>query len=52
MENREFIEIPLDEHDAELLPSLYERFRSNWSNASEMPSVLTSPKGYGAHASP
>ena len=40
MENREFIEIPLDEHDAELLPSLYERFASIWSDTSEQPRAL------------
>jgi monoterpene epsilon-lactone hydrolase len=40
MENREFIEIPLDEQDAELLPSLYQRFRSIWSDASEQPRLL------------
>lgn len=31
------IEIPLDERDAELLPSLYESFKSFWSDTSEEP---------------
>src|SRR5262249_6081573 len=37
MEHRELIEIPLDQHDAELLPPLYAYFKSFWSDTSEEP---------------
>ena len=40
MENREYIDIPLDEHDAELLPSLSQSFASIWSDTSEQPRAL------------
>src|SRR5262245_40257465 len=35
--DREMIEIPLDDHDAELLPPLYESFKSFWSDTSQEP---------------
>ena len=37
MEDREVIEIPLDDRDAKLLPPLYEYFRSFWSDTSQEP---------------
>jgi len=37
MEDREMIEIPLDDHDAELLPALYEYIKSFWSDPSQEP---------------
>src|SRR5262245_15208451 len=39
MEDRELIEIPLDDRDAPLLPPLYEYFKSFWSDTSEEPRV-------------
>ena len=37
MEDRELIEIPLDDRDAELLPPLHEYFKSFWSDTSQEP---------------
>ena len=37
MEDRELIEIPLDDRDAKLLPPLYEYFKSFWSDTSQEP---------------
>src|SRR5215510_11920984 len=37
MEDRELIEIPLDDRDAERLPPLYEYFKSFWSDTSQEP---------------
>ena len=37
MEDRDLIEIPLDDRDAKLLPPLYEYFKSFWSDTSQEP---------------
>jgi monoterpene epsilon-lactone hydrolase len=40
MDTREYIEIPLDEQDAELLPALYKGFASIWADTSQQPRSL------------
>ena len=40
MRDRGLIEIPLDDRDAKLLPSLYEYFKSFWSDTSQEPRPL------------
>ena len=37
MDDRELIEIPLDDRDAELLPAPHEYFKAFWSDTSEEP---------------
>jgi hypothetical protein len=39
MEDRELIEIPLDDRDAALSPTLHEYFKSFWSDTSLEPCV-------------